>query len=180
MSKKDMVSFETLTELAKKMMAKRDRAKQHLADLEKELDALTITLRLLRANKLAPEAELSFVNVPASELKGKKLEDALVFIAERNGNTLRVRYAKKALIEALVVSEKNAAASIYTAIARSERWEKIDSGFYKLLPVETTGSPSINKANASDDDDWDIFNGEPQETKQQVLTIGEERVARSR
>jgi hypothetical protein len=137
MKEQDMVSFETLTELSKKLEEKRDRLQHHLSEVIKDLDSVNNTLRLLKANKLTPESEIVFIEVPAEELKGKTIDDALVTVAERNGGSLRVRLAKNLLVKAEMLAKKNAAASVYTSIGRSERWEKVDSGVYKLLPTRT-------------------------------------------
>jgi len=129
----------------KKEAAERDY-KVRLAEIDREIEAVSITLRLLREPQgvtvpltgLKVETQLANI-VPITNLVGKTLRAALAIIAGHNGGILRVTEAKPLLLNAGVLKKpKHAWGAIYTTLSRSPEFKKIpdEKGAFQLVMTD--------------------------------------------
>jgi hypothetical protein len=113
------------------------RHASELAEIDKEIDAVSITVRLLRE---APESngameDVKLPSVIPNDLSGKSTREACIEIAKNNNGMVFVGEAKKALIASRILKEsKNTWAIIYTTLKRSKEFEKTSvSGGFRLV-----------------------------------------------
>ena len=135
------VTLNELSTLIAQLHNEREEVESRLAEVDEQLRAVEITMRLCRKNGLhEPDAYKSL----ASELKGKKQLEALVLIASRSGDSFKVVDAKRLMLEAgLIKRPKNALSMLYTLISRSGRFKRVAPGEYRLI---TTSQPSLLKS----------------------------------
>jgi hypothetical protein len=112
-----------------------------LTDIDKEIEAVSITVRLLREAEGvngAPAEALGRAVIP-EELSGMSIRAACIAIAQRNNGVVRISDAKKALVSAQILREgKNTWGVIYTTLHRSKEFEKTHgAGEFKLLTFAT-------------------------------------------
>jgi hypothetical protein len=126
--------------------AKRNRLVQ---DVEKEIEHVRATITSLRGGT-APPAEqsetLPFVaEFPVSRIRNMTQVQALVTIAKHNDGVIRAQEAKRLLIKAGVMREtKNSTNIIHAVILRSEKFERIRPGEYRLKE----SSPKVDANNS--------------------------------
>jgi hypothetical protein len=133
--------FALLNDLQLKRQLIVQKFEKSLADLDREIEAVNTTLRLLRKSgaTLPQDTECSESNeqsdFPVEQLQGKTQLEALAFLASANTDHLvSVKAAKALLIKAgLLKDSKNALAMLYTVIARSGKFEKAEPGKYRLI-----------------------------------------------
>ena len=131
--------FNDLSEKISGIQTQKSELGERLIELNRLLEALELTRQLYRHNGVGEK--LSSPDTLISELKGLKNKtgrknqmQALLTIAARNGGQLKPKEAKKIMVEAgLIKTPKNAASIVYALIARSEKFERIASGEYKLI-----------------------------------------------
>ena len=120
-------AIDALNKLYEERRTKCERLRAQLAEAEKELEAFGITIKAL--GFVAPNSALGI------GLSGMTQLEALVAIAKANGGILTVKSARRQMEKAgLFKNPDNASSIIFTAIARSKKFERIGSGKYKLLP----------------------------------------------
>jgi hypothetical protein len=114
-----------------------------LAEIDKEIEAVSITVRLLRE---APESkdmadEVKAPSVIPNDLFGKSTREACIEIAKKNNGVVFVGEAKKALVAARILKDsKNTWAIVYTTLQRSKEFEKTGvAGGFRLI---TSSTPS--------------------------------------
>ena len=121
------ISFGLLRHLKSKKEALQVRHATELAEIDKELDAVSITLRLIQESTKAdksPTPETKPATIPG-DLYGKSTREACIEIAKRNNGIVRVADAKQALVSAQILKDsKNTWAIIYTTLYRSKEFEK--------------------------------------------------------
>ncbi len=130
--------FTDLSQKIAKIQTDRDELGQRLTELSRLLEALELTRQLYRHNGNGKESNLHDTLV--AELKERKIQTgqkdqmgAIVTIASRNGGDLKVNEAKKIMVEAeLIDNPKNAASVVYALVSRSERFEWVATGQYRL------------------------------------------------
>ncbi len=122
-------TLEDVARLVERLQTKRDKLQGQLEEIQKQLDCASTTYELLGKNRLVSSAVVTPV-----DLHGKTQLDALVSIAEANGNRLVVRKARRILVRVgLIKTAKNASSIIFTAINRSGRFQREAPGIYKLV-----------------------------------------------
>jgi hypothetical protein len=151
----DSQMFATLLRLRDKIEQSRDIAKHHVEEHERQLRAINTTIELLRTDGFSPElAEISKTEDLIKELKGKTTQlAALIVIARKNNGVLRTVEAKELLQRSgLMKPTKNAANILYNVIMRSERFEHVSPGTYRLkpgiVPIDSPQVPSSEPAAA--------------------------------
>lgn len=118
--------IDALNKLYDERKARCEKLRHQLAEAEKELEAFSITIKALGFS--APSSALGIT------LSGMTQLEALIAIAKANGGILSVRQARRQMEKAgLFKNPDNASSIIFTAIARSKKFERIGSGKYKLL-----------------------------------------------
>ncbi len=121
---------------AKKEMMETRHALE-LAEIDKEIDAVSITVRLLRETEdsaAKPAITYPQPTIP-NDLSGKSTRQACIAIAKQNNGIVRVADAKKALVSARILKEtKNTWAIVYTTLHRSKEFEKAPgAGEFRLI-----------------------------------------------
>jgi len=130
-----------LTEHMKALTEKRDQCIQATEDLEDEIDNIEETLRSIgKADTAVPEKEESF---PIAKLRKLTQVQALVVIAKHYGGTFKAQEAKRLLIKAGVMREtKNSTNIIHAVILRSEKFDRVRPGEYKLKEPMASITPT--------------------------------------
>jgi hypothetical protein len=136
------ITLDLLKHLKSKKEALEARHKEEQAELDKEIEAVSITLRLLHERAdTAPGAEETKPTVIPNTLIGKSAREACIEIAKNNGGRIRVADAKDALVAARILKpSKNTWAIVYTTLQRSKEFEKTaGSGMFRLVvPAQPT------------------------------------------
>ncbi len=137
------ITLDLLKHLKSKKEALEVRHKEELAGLDKEIEAVSITLRLLheRTDAAPMEDEVRPTVIP-NTLIGKSAREACIEIAKINGGRIRVAEAKDALVAARILKpSKNTWAIVYTTLQRSKEFEKTaGSGMFRLIEPNTQNS----------------------------------------
>jgi hypothetical protein len=113
-----------------------------LAEIDREIEAVSITLRLLRETAEGSDfVETVKPSVIPDGLAGKSAREACIEIAKRNNGFVRIADARNALVSAgILKSSKNTWAIVYTTLQRSKEFEKAGStGVFRLIGAP--GSP---------------------------------------
>src|SRR2546423_570129 len=120
------VSGTDIAKLFEQLGAKREKLRSQLEEVDKEYEAVALTMKLI-----GQPSQKSLVGL---DLSNKTQLEALIAIARANGGVLAVKSAKRAMVKAgMFKTPKNAASILYTAIMRSKRFQKLGSGRYGLL-----------------------------------------------
>lgn len=132
-------TMELLKHLKSKKEAMQARHAYELGEIDKEIEAVSITVRLLResADGSEPIRETPPTVIP-SDLSGKSAREACIEIAKRNKGIVHVAEAKKALVDAGILKDgKNTWAIVYTTLQRSKEFEKVvGAGRFRLIPLK--------------------------------------------
>jgi hypothetical protein len=124
-----------VSKLYEKLQIKRDKLKEQLADVEKEFEAVSTTLKLMGL----PTPGMSNLS-----LAGKTHLEALVEIARANGNILVVKTARRLMTRAgLFGNPKNASSVLFTAISRSGKFKPLQKGKYELVEQKDTPTQTV-------------------------------------
>lgn len=130
-----------LSNLFAQRQAKRNEIQQQfteqLSELDKELDAISLTMRLCRHDGTQPEPDIHDALVSKlrkAKQKGKSQMEALRIIADGYEGSFRVVNAQRLMVETgFIKTPKNAPSVIYTLLGRSEEFEKVKPGEYKRV-----------------------------------------------
>src|SRR5467141_3504474 len=128
------VSGADIAKLFEQLGAKREKLRSQLEELEKEYEAVALTMKLI-----GQPSQKSLVGL---DLSNKTQLEALIAIAKANGGILAVKSARRVMVKAeMFKTPKNAASIIFTAIMRSKRFQRLGSGRYALLPEQAKQEP---------------------------------------
>jgi hypothetical protein len=142
-----------LTQMKRDLAAKRDKLVRPLMELDKKLAEVSSVLGMALSGPASEDPE-SVPGFPLKKLKGLTHVKALLEIAKYNGGTLSAQEAKDIMIRAGVLRQtKNSTHMVHGAIARSEAFERIGRGQYRLKggPVRAISShtPHVEDAGGS-------------------------------
>jgi hypothetical protein len=124
-----------------------DQAKLHkqLEEVRVKLDSVSMTLSLLDGEEIdsetvsAPSYQGGEVQIDTASLSGMTQLAALKKIAEHNGGVLLTSQAKRLMNQAhLIKNPKNANNIIFSVIHRSEAFERVGPGAYRLAGEKPT------------------------------------------
>ena len=119
-------------ELKQRLEAKEATLSSNLVRVKEELQAVSKTLDLLEEKRIKPGQRVN-LGVRPEELKGLTHLEALVYIAVKNNNILKTSPARLLLIEAgLLRQGKNSSRTLYLAVDRSDRFESVKRGEYRV------------------------------------------------
>lgn len=125
--------LDQLSALEERLKFKKTRLGQKLEEVERQLEAVKTTRALLNRGD-EKETEDTQPLVPIRELQGMTQVQALVHIAKRNHNRIRIVDVRPLLARAGVMKvTKNSYNILYTVIKRSERFKPMGRGEYELL-----------------------------------------------
>jgi hypothetical protein len=122
-----------LTEHLTTLEAKRGRLVQ---EIDKEIEHVRATIASLRNASSTDQPQERNVfgdEFPIARIKGMTQVQALTAIARSNGGLIRAQEAKRLLIRAgLMRQTKNSTSTIHSVIIRSEKFERVNPGEYRL------------------------------------------------
>jgi hypothetical protein len=126
-----------LTDHRKDLLEKRERLMRPLQELDQEIEHVTATLRSIQKPRdLAKPFVAVPVDFPLGKLRKLTQVQALVVIAKHNNGIIRAQEAKRLLINAGVMRQtKNSTNIIHAVILRSEKFERVRPGEYRLKEV---------------------------------------------
>jgi hypothetical protein len=128
------IALDYLTDYKKKLLARRDRLMLPVQEVEQEVEHITATIRSLQKPPQPTSIAVSMtVDFPIGKLRKLTQVQALTVIAKHYGGTLKAQEAKRLLIKAGVMREtKNSTNIIHAVIVRSEKFERVRPGEYRL------------------------------------------------
>jgi hypothetical protein len=122
-------TIQYLTTKKKTLGELREKFMQPVLEIDKVLAAVSVTLASI-LNEKPPVVENGF---PISKIRNMTQTQALIAIAEYNGGTIKSLEVKSILIAAkLMKNTKNAAGMVNGVITRSEAFERVRRGEYRL------------------------------------------------
>ena len=132
--------LEYLTQHKKELLAQRERLMAPLQQLDQEIEHITATMRSLQKPKPAVGFTATLtVDFPIGKLRNLTQVQALTAIAKHHGGTFKAQEAKRLLIRAGVMREtKNSTNIIHAVILRSEKFERVRPGEYRLKGASDT------------------------------------------
>lgn len=138
-------TIQYLTQMKRDLHAKREKLLRPLQEVDKDLENVTATLAaVLRSG--TPEEKENAIGFPVKKLRGLTHTEALIEIAKYNDGVLKAQEAKVIMIGAGVMrNTKNSTHMVHGAIARSEAFERIGRGEYRLKR-----NPPLNKSKFDD------------------------------
>lgn len=129
------ITVEYLSDYKKKLIARRERLMLPVQEAEQEIEHVTATIRSLQKPP-GPAVSVTgtlTVDFPIGKLRKLTQVQALTVIAKHYGGTFKAQEAKRLLIKAGVMREtKNSTNIIHSVILRSDKFEKVRPGEYRL------------------------------------------------
>ena len=122
--------------LLQRLKAKKERiqaeCKQRLEDIDRQIEAVSTTLQLLREEPEKLEVEVASAiqirdSVSLASLTGKSARQALIEIAKKNQGIVKIVEARPLLLSAGILTgtkKENLWGAIYTELERSKHFEK--------------------------------------------------------
>ncbi len=124
-----------LQELQDKLKNKYEYHRKQMEQVESDLLTVTRTLELLEDKGTRKQEEYPII--PPASLKDLTQLEALKTIARSNNGKFYVKDAKKLLLAAgLVENPKNISNIVHTLIQRSEAFQRVRRGLYRLTEDE--------------------------------------------
>lgn len=118
-----------LSEILAELRQEHTHAFDRVAHLEQEIKAVEAVIRVLRERRPGGITD----TVDPSDLRGKTQIEALVTMAKKGKGEIKITEAKRLMLQAgLIRTPKNAFSILYTVIKRSDRFDRVKSGVYKL------------------------------------------------
>jgi hypothetical protein len=147
------ITLDYLAEHKKELLARRERLLLPVQELDQELEHLTATIRLLQKppKPAVSVAATITIDFPIGKLRKLTQVQALTAIANHYGGTFKAQEAKRLLIKAGVMREtKNSTNIIHSVILRSEKFEKVRPGEYRLkTPASNVGTVILTASKLS-------------------------------
>ena len=135
------ITLDYLTKHRKELLSRRERLMLPVQELDQELEHVTATIRSLQK---PPRPAVGFtailsVDFPIAKLRKLTQVQALTVIAKHYGGTFKAQEAKRLLIKAGVMREtKNSTNIIHAVILRSDKFERVRPGEYRLKEANVT------------------------------------------
>jgi hypothetical protein len=144
-SKEQAIQY--LTQTKKDLSEKMDKLMRPIQELQREIAALTTSISVLLRDDAPSVSATEVSGFPIRKIRNMTQTQAVVEIAKYNGGTIRSLDVKPILIAAkLMKSSKNAAHMVNGVIARSEAFERVRRGEYRLKedsPMKGDGTTGI-------------------------------------
>ena len=111
-----------------------DRLRATLEDSERKRAALSLTIQHFQEpSQPSRRLRAKTLDVEPTELQGKTLEEALIYIAEQNEGIVHSTIARQVLTEAGVLTGSQVGNRLWSALDHSERFTRESKGRYRLL-----------------------------------------------
>ncbi len=147
-----MEEVSRLQEIRARLEAKVERLSRQYGEAKKQHESVVTALELL-ADPSTKGFRESEIRIEIGEVQGKTLKQALLYVAEKCGGTLKVTPARKFLIDADVVRNGQSGSNrINTALMEMAEFERIRRGKYRLVD-ESKSSEKKPRFNFRDDID---------------------------
>jgi len=134
-----------LTQKKKELTEKREKLMRPVQDLDNEIGHLTASIALVLRddNSAILAAEVS--GFPLRKIRNMTQTQAVIEIAKFNGGTIKSLEIKPILIAAkLMKNSKNASHMVNGVIARSEAFDRIGRGEYRLKERESMKGDGVS------------------------------------
>lgn len=129
-------AIQYLTNVKRSLLAQREKLLLPLRELDKDIERISEALAVVLRNEPVQENALGF---PIKKLKGLTQTQAVIEIAKYNGGIVKTAEAKPILIGAGIMRHtKNSSRMIQGVIARSELFDRIGRGEYRLRELSPT------------------------------------------
>ncbi len=133
-----------LSEHKKDLLERRERLMRPVQELDQELEHVDATLRSIQKTHTLSFPKEDFF--PVAKLRKLTQVQALTVIAKHNGGIVRAQEAKRLLIKAGVMREtKNSTNIIHAVILRSEKFERVRPGEYRLKENMTPSNSQLEE-----------------------------------
>ena len=133
--------LEELQALEKSLQEKLERFRKPYLQVEDDLKNVAGTIALLKRNLRATNPEN--VDGQSLNLRGMTHKDAVVAIAKANGGVVRAQDAKRLMIKwGVMKATKNATNMTHNVILRSDLFDRIGPGEYRLRPTDRASGDS--------------------------------------
>lgn len=140
------LAVQVLMDHKKVLLTRRERLMLPLQELDQEIEHVTAAVRSLQKPP-GPAASLAVnftIDFPIGKLRKLTQVQALMVIAKHYGGTFKAQEAKRLLIKAGVMREtKNSTNIIHAVIVRSEKFEKVRPGEYRLKDSTQTTQEAL-------------------------------------
>ena len=121
-----------LLEHRRNLLEKREHLARPLREVDDLIEHVDATLRSIQRPAMSVTATVS-IEFPIGKLRGLTQVQALTVIAKHHGGTFKAQEAKRLLIRAGVMREtKNSTNTIHAVIRRSEKFDPVRPGEYRL------------------------------------------------
>ncbi len=124
---------ETVQEELVILEAKIGRLENQLAEACAKRDTLKGTIEYFNPTPKRAPKRMANLGIEPDELRGMDLEDALVYVAERNNNVVTSGTVRPMLVEAGVLTGKQIPHKLSSALRMSGRFENEQRGRYRLI-----------------------------------------------
>ncbi|MCY4602290.1 MAG: hypothetical protein OXF27_20495 [Acidobacteria bacterium] len=111
---------------------KRERLAASLHEVTCVIEVLKKTIEHFDPTSKRRVVRQEVLNVDADELRGKSLEDALIYVAKRNDGIVRSSSVRPLLVESGVLRVKQTSHALSVALRTSEYFESVTRGKYRL------------------------------------------------
>jgi len=123
-------------EKMRKSLARREAALQHIQGLIAYYQRNSDKKLVAELEEAITEA---MATIPTSRLKGLSHSDAVIAIAKYNGGIVRTQEAKRLMIKAGIMKQsKNSTNMAHNAINRTDKFERVSPGEYRLKASKPT------------------------------------------
>ena len=127
------ISADTIRAKALSLAQKIERLEEVLKATRQEHDALILTLDLFQPSVPKRTRRQTELDISPDDLRGKSLDDALIYIAEKNAGVLPSTAARVLLVDAGVLTGSQVGNKLWNALDQSERFERESKGRYRLV-----------------------------------------------
>ena len=127
------ITEKLIREKMESLTRKIERLQIALEAATRERDALATTLDVFQSTQPKRTHRSMALDISPEELRGKPLEDALIFIAERNDGIVPSTPARELLVEAGVLRGNQTGNALWLPLDRSERFARKSKGRYRLV-----------------------------------------------
>jgi hypothetical protein len=133
----DELVFSRLEALEKTLHEKLQMLLKPVEQVQEELGHVRSTIALLRRDAKAFDQFSERIPTHIAKLRGMTQLDAIITIAKDNGGIVRAQEAKRLMIKAGIMrNTKNATNMTHNVFSRSDRFERIGPGEFKLKSLE--------------------------------------------
>jgi hypothetical protein len=140
-------AIQHLTQKKRELSEKADKMMRPVRELYKEIEALTTAIAVVLRDETPTISTAEVSGFPLRRIRNMTQTQAVVEMAKYNGGTIKSLDVKPILIAAkLMKNSKNAAHMVNGIIARSEAFDRVRRGEYRLKeesPMKGDGTTGI-------------------------------------